>query len=141
MTSDQILTAIGLIGLGGLLKSGFDFLIASRKAKQDAKHILKETRYKAIILLCYSLVHYEKEKTTLIINRPDIDSLDRLKNEINAEFVNMSLYGSDHVILEMKRFCQKQDSLTLSSIAMAMRKDLYGIKTKLKSEDFDGKVL
>ena len=52
MSTDQILTAIGFIGLGGLLKSLFDFLISSKKIKQDAKHNLKETRYKAIILMC-----------------------------------------------------------------------------------------
>lgn len=49
--------------------------------------------------MCYALVNYDKEKTTLIINRPDIDSLDRLKNEIFVEFKNMSLFGSDNVII------------------------------------------
>ena len=97
MTTEEILTAIGLVGLGGLLKSGFDFLIATRKAKQDSKHSLKETRYKTIILLCYAMVYYDREKTTLVINRPDINSIERLKNELCAEFINMSLFGSDKV--------------------------------------------
>jgi hypothetical protein len=79
MMTEQILTGIGLIGFGGLLKSGFDFLISTRKAKQDAKQNTKETRYKAIILMCYALVNYEREKTTLVINRPDINSIERLK--------------------------------------------------------------
>jgi hydroxymethylpyrimidine pyrophosphatase-like HAD family hydrolase len=137
MTADQILAAIGLIGFGGLLKSGVDFLIASRKARQDAKHTLKETRYKAIILLCYALVYYDREKTTLIINRPDINSIDRLKNEVHAEFINMSLFGSDKVILEMKQFIHQQNSQTLNDLAIAMRKDLYGIRTSLKGNHFD----
>ena len=137
MTTEQILTAIGLVGFGGLLKSLFDFLIASRKAKHDSKHALKETRYKAIILLCYALVNYDKEKTMLLINRPDINSIDRLRNEIHAEFINMSLFGSDNVILEMKQFLLKQNSQTLNDLALAMRKDLYGIKTSLKGNHFD----
>jgi len=36
MSVDQILSAIGLIGLGGVLKSVFDFLISNKKAKHDA---------------------------------------------------------------------------------------------------------
>lgn len=140
MTADQIFTTIGLVGFGGLLKSGFDFLIASRKAKQDAKHTLKETRYKTIILLCYALVYYDREKITLIINRPDITSIDRLRNEVHAEFINMSLFGSDKVILKMKQFVLEQNNQTLNNLAIAMRKDLYGIRTNLKSDNFDIKI-
>jgi len=44
MTAEQILSAIGLIGIGGLLKSLFDFIIESRKSKQTAKNTLKEAR-------------------------------------------------------------------------------------------------
>lgn len=137
MTAEQILTALGLIGFGGLLKSLLDFLIASRKAKQDSKHLLKETRYKTIILLCYALVYYDREKTTLIINRPDINSIERLRNEVHAEFINMSLFGSDNVVKEMKQFLLNQNNQALNSLALAMRKDLYGIRTSLTQSHFD----
>lgn len=140
MTTDQILTAVGLIGFGGLLKSGFDFLIASRKAKQDSKHSLKETRYKTIILLCYAIVYYDREKTTIVISRPDIDSIDRLRNEVHAEFINMSLFGSDSVILGMKEFIIQQNGQSLNNLTIAMRKDLYGIRTNLKGNHFDIKL-
>lgn len=136
MSTDQILTGIGLVGIGGLLKSFFDFLVASRKLKNDAKQSTKEIRYKAIILMCYALVNYDKEKTTLIINRPDIDSIDRLKNEISVEFINMSLFGSDNVIIAMKKFISEPDVIALNNLAIAMRKDLYGIRTKLNRDHF-----
>jgi hypothetical protein len=136
MSTDQILTGIGLVGIGGLLKSLFDFLVASRKLKNDAKQSTKEIRYKAIILMCYALVNYDKEKTTLIINRPDIDSIDRLKNEISVEFINMSLFGSDNVIIAMKKFISEPDVIALNNLAIAMRKDLYGIRTKLNRDHF-----
>lgn len=137
MITEQILSAVGLVGIGGLIKSFFDFLIASRKAKQDSQHSLKELRYKALILLCFALVFYDKEKSTLIINRPDIASKDRLVNEIHAEFINMSLYGSDDVLIKLKEFFKNQDVHSLNCLAMAMRKDLYSIKTKLQAEHFD----
>ncbi|ASW75970.1 hypothetical protein IQ37_17245 [Chryseobacterium piperi] len=66
MSTDQILTGIGLVGIGGLIKSFFDFLVANRKLKNDAKQSTKEIRYKAIILMCYVLVNYDKEKQLLL---------------------------------------------------------------------------
>jgi hypothetical protein len=48
-------------------------------------------------------------------------------------FINMPLFASDKVILEMKNFIQQQDNKTLNDVAIAMRKDLYGIKTTLKT--------
>lgn len=134
MSVNQILTAIGFIGLGGLLKSLLDFFIGSRKSKQDAKLTFKEIRYKAIILMSYALVNYEKEKTMMVVNRPDISSIERLENELHAEFLNMSLYGSDNVVLQFKQFINLSNTDTLNKLAIAMRKDLYGINTKLRPD-------
>jgi hypothetical protein len=134
MTAEQIISTIGLVGLGGLLKSSFDYFISSKKTKNESRHNFKEVRYKSIILLGFALINYEKERATLIINRPDITSSDRLKNELEAEFINMSLYGSDQVILKLKELIITQNRQALSDLAFAMRKDLYGIKTKLRKD-------
>lgn len=136
MSVNQLLTAIGFIGLGGLLKSILDFFIGSRKAKQDAQLTFKEVRYKAIILMSYALVYYEREKTMLVVNRPDITSIQRLENELQAEFINMSLYASDDVIKKLKTFLESPTTGSLNHLAIAMRKDLYGIRTKLDPNAF-----
>ena len=52
----------------------------------------------------------------------------------------MSLFGSDNVIHEMKQFILQQNSVTLNNLAVAMRKDLYGIRTNLKGNHFDIKI-
>ncbi|MPT34928.1 MAG: hypothetical protein E2604_07525 [Flavobacterium sp.] len=137
ITVDQIISTIGLVGFGGILKALFDYLVAARKAKEDAKQVLKETRYKAILLICYALVYYDREETTLVINRPDVNSKERLENELNAEFINMSLFGSDKVLTEMKKFILQKDSKAINDLAIAMRNDLFGIRTSLRSNHFD----
>jgi hypothetical protein len=141
MITDEVLKAVGLIGLGGLLKSLVDFAIASTKAKHDSRHAFKEVRYKAIILLCYALVYYDREETKLIVNRPDIRSAESLKNELHVEFINMSLYGSDSVIFKMKDFLENPNKQALANLALAMRKDLYGIRTGLKESHLDFKMV
>lgn len=133
MTIEQIMTGIGLIGIGGLLKSSFDYLISIQRQKNEAKNNFKEIRYKSIVLLCYALANFEKEKTSLIINRPDLTSKKTLENELHAEFINMSLFASDKVILAMKLFLENQNNNSLNNLALSMRKDLYGIRTKLKN--------
>ena len=136
MTTDQLLTAIGLIGIGGLLKSLIDYIVTLFKTKADSKHLFKETRYKAILLLCYAYTNFEKDKLSLIIKRPDINSSDQLYEEISAEWVNMALYASDQVILKMREFLEKKDQAAYNDLIITMRKDLYGIKSKLEPQNF-----
>lgn len=113
----------------------FDFFLADKKRKAENKHKLKEDRYKAIILLCYALINYEKESTTLIIQRPDINTKERLISELNAEWINMVLYASDKVILAMKKFLKLENKSSFNQLILTMRKDLYGIKTGIKIQN------
>ncbi len=135
MTTQEIISAIGLIGLGGLLKGLLDFFIADKKRKSETKHQFKETRYKAIILLCYTYANFEREGTTIIVQRPDIDSKERLFNELNAEWINMTLYASDKVLLSMKNFLESGKESEFNELIISMRKDLYGIKTKISMKN------
>ncbi|SNZ01815.1 hypothetical protein [Flagellimonas pacifica] len=136
MTIEQILAALGLIGIGSVIPAIVSYFIASRKKKSDSKQELKEKRYKAILLLCYAFVNYEREHTTLIINRPNITSKEELLNELTAEWVNMSLYASDMVISKMKKLLEKQGEEEYNSLIIEMRKDLYSVKTKLTADTF-----
>jgi hypothetical protein len=131
----EIISALGLIGLGGLIKSIFDYFIENKKRKSETKHDIKQTRYQAIILLCYSLIYFEKEKNKLSKFRPDINTKEELYNEIAAEWMNMTLYASDDVIISLKLFLQNPKQNTFNIFTLNMRKDLYGIRTKLKSDD------
>ena len=136
MTTQDILTAIGLIGIGGLLKSLIDYLISSKKQKSESQQYFKEERYKAILLLCYVLVNYDKESTSLVIQRPNLDSREKLYSEINAEWTNMVLFASDKVLKAMKDFLESENKKSYNELILAMRRDLYGIKTKIQAKDF-----
>lgn len=135
MTAQEIISTIGLIGLGGLLKSLLDFFIDERKRKSETQHQFKETRYKAIILLTYALINYDKEKSRLLAHRPDMKSKEELFDEVYTEWINMTLYASDTVMLAMKRFLETLNQNTFNETILSMREDLYGIKTKLRVEN------
>jgi len=135
MTITEIISAIGLIGLGGLLKSIFDFAITNRKRKAENKDQLKETRYKAIMLLSYSFINYQKEAKKLLLKRPNILTKQELFNALHAEWINMTLFASDKVILAMKEFLENKNLSSFNKLTIAMRKDLYGISTRIKIEN------
>lgn len=137
MNFEQAISIFGLLGLGGLLKSALDFLISNEKSKSDSKQNFKETRYKAIILLCYSVVFYSRDAQILQKHRSELDNLTKLKNEIHTEFINMALFASDDVIVKMKNFIKNENITSLNALAFAMRKDLYSIKTKLNNNFFE----
>ncbi len=136
MSIEQIIAGLGLIGIGGILQSLISYFINSKKVKDDSKQATKEKRYKVIILLSYALVNYEYEKATLLINRPNIQSKEELFNELSVEWVNMSLYASDGVIMKMKSLLESNSKSDYNELILEMRKDLYSVKTKLKSKDF-----
>ena len=136
MTIEHILSALGLIGIGSIISAIVSYFIGGKKKKSDAKQELKEERYKAVLLLCYAFVYYEREHTTLIINRPNINSKDLLLNELTAEWVNMSLYASDNVILRMKSLIEEQTVVAYNTLIVEMRKDLYSVKTVLTADSF-----
>ncbi|WKN42097.1 hypothetical protein [Tunicatimonas pelagia] len=131
----EIIKAIGLIGIGGLLKSLLDYLIGVKKQKAETQHDFKQPRYKAIILQCYIFIFYDKERDRLQLSRPDLKTKEDLYDEIYVEWVNMTLYASDKVVFAMKCFVQKPNQKTFNSLILSMRKDLYGIRTKIRTDD------
>ncbi len=137
MNIEQILAILGAIGISGIIPAIVAYFISSRKKKTDAKQELKEKRYKSILLLCYAFINYEKEHTRLIINRPNITSKEALYNELEAEWVNMSLYASDEVIKKMKELLKSKNQSSFNALIITMRKDLYGLKSKLNPDIFE----
>jgi hypothetical protein len=129
MTTQEIIGAIGLIGIGGLLKSLIDYLIEGRKKRTEAQHQFKETRFKPIILLLNSLAHYDREKDKLVRHRPDLKTKEDLVNELKTEWTNMILFASDNVIETMRDFIEEPNENNFNRTILAMRTDLYGLKS------------
>jgi len=132
----SVISIIGLIGIGGLLKSLLDYYLNKNKSQKETQQQLKEKRYMAIILLSYTFINFEQEKDKLRNHRPDIKTFEDLKKELMAEIINMSLYAADQTVQQMKSFLQSPSNETFAVFILEMRKELFGIKTTLKPNDF-----
>ncbi|MGL4596910.1 MAG: hypothetical protein ACRCYO_05250 [Bacteroidia bacterium] len=135
-TLKMILSALGFIGFGGLLKSAFDyFYIEDKKRKDQTRHAVKENGYHNFLLLSHILLEYEKSKAKLAITKPEIKSREELLNELKLEWMGMALYASDDVIRAAKKFLEKPSYETHNEMIFAMRKSLYAIKTSLTLDE------
>ena len=119
-------------GIGGSICSGMRGSTSSGiyKTKDQTKHEYKQVRYKAIIVLMYAALDFQKNKSSILEHRSFNDKTDLL-NELHAEWSCMTLYASDAVILAMKEFVQTPDTDNFIKTTLEMRRDLYNISTKL----------
>jgi len=83
----------------------------------------------------YGYLDFEKRNKYLLKYNRDFKDKDDLLEELTTEWTNMTLYSSDEVIRAMKKFIQVPNSDTYIVVTLAMRKDLYNIKTNLTAID------
>ena len=129
MNFENIISVLGLLGLGGVLGTYFRILWERKNTAQLQKQEFKESRYKCIIILMLSLLDFEKSKTMLHQHgRSYINSIEDLKDELNLEWNNMFLFASSEVLERMYKFIEKPSQDNFRKVALAMRRDLWGGK-------------
>ena len=129
MNFENIISILGLLGIGGILGNYFRILWERKNTTQLQKQEFKETRYKCIILLLLSYLDFDKNKPMLQQHgREYIKTKDDLKDELVTEWNNMILFSSEEVLLKMHEFIHKPSQDCFKKVALAMRKDLWGGK-------------
>ncbi|MGV8135066.1 MAG: hypothetical protein AB2L20_07620 [Mangrovibacterium sp.] len=135
MDTTNIVTLIGFMGIGALIKSFVDAALHKRQNRSQKQREFKETRYKALIMLMLAMLDFEKSLPNLKKHGRDFASVEELSDEIKTERNNMILFASDEVINSLKRFLLNPTAQTFYEAAVQMRKDLYNLKTKLNTDD------
>jgi hypothetical protein len=135
LTIQNIVAILGLLGIGGLA-SGYFTLLWQRKGEELAKRQeYKETRYKCIILLMHGCLDFDRSRGELQKHGYSIDTITDLIALLRAEHINSFLYVSDDFIRSLGEFIQAPSDKSLVKAALNIRKDLWGVKTKLSVAD------
>jgi hypothetical protein len=125
--STNLALVLSSLGLGGVIgvfaKSFFD-----KKYHRFAQVFeFKQSRYKALSILMWVAMNPTKyELEQLKRHRPDIQNFKNLDRELEMEYHNAMLFASDQVLSAMRSFIDSKSTRNWSSVAKAMRKDLYG---------------
>ena len=143
MDIQTIVSALGLLGIGGIIGSYFQHLLNQRRDTELKIQQINENRYRStlVYMRCLlkpeSLPHFQMEdqKIYLIKNRIGIQKY--AKEKITEYYYNGFLYASDNVLLNIRIFLQKPTEFNFTKTAVAMRQDLWKKgKTKINSKDF-----
>jgi hypothetical protein len=132
---DTITQLLGLLSIGALISTSFQFFIDKIKSQRQKRDDFKELRYKTIILLMHSLLDFDQAKLKLLQKRTDINTIEDLKYELLVEWKNMLLFASDSVLTAVKTYLKTPTQENFFIAGLEMRKDLYGIKTKIIIKD------
>ncbi|HVU27846.1 MAG TPA: hypothetical protein VHG71_08945 [Verrucomicrobiae bacterium] len=131
MNATTILSILGTLGLGGLISS-YLTILWQRRNENKAKHQeYKESRYKCIILLMHAYMNFEQNKDMLIKHGYEIQSKKDLAELLRTEHINSFLFASDDFIKTFQIFIETPTEENIRKVALAIRKDLWGLKTHL----------
>lgn len=135
MNLEVITTIIASLGLGGLVATIVQSVLASHNNTQEDQFKFKGSRYKSIMILMWTSLNPEKELEHLRLYREDILDAETLQRELKLELYNMMLYAGDNVIRSFKQFVNENSHENYAKVAFEMRKDLYGKKTHINFEE------
>jgi len=83
----------------------------------------------------WAAIDFETELDKLKKYRPNITTKEILIKELQLELYNGILYADDDVLKTLKVFIPNLDYNSYLNVALAMRKDLYGKRSKIKFDD------
>jgi hypothetical protein len=111
------------------------FLYLMHRHVQKAVWHPREKRYKAIIMLMWARLDQKNGLKLLKLHRPDIPDTESLVQELKTELYNAMLYAQDDVLKCLRIFIESPDHQSYFNVALAMRHDLYGKKTRIEFGD------
>jgi hypothetical protein len=131
LNADIIAAIIASLSLGGLLSIFVQSIMQKRGKVFEQEFAYREKRYLAIIMLMWARLDEKSGLKLLRQHRPDLPDTAALMNELKTELYNAMLYAKDDVVQCLKVFIELPDHQSFFNVALAMRRDLYGKRTKL----------
>ena len=133
---ETIISLISAIGFGGIAGAYLEFRFQCQKQVQEDIHRLKRERYGAILIQMLTILSPEHLSKTQKF-RPDLKTIEDVKEEVRTEMLHGVLFASDNVINAMAEFVQSPNHSSYFKAVAAMRKDLWGKKTKIEEDDLE----
>jgi len=129
-----ILSALTLLGLGGILGGYITYLLDKKKEREFKILEQKEKRYKSCLL--YMDAFFEPKNIKYLSSRqPDIDNAQDVIEYLKMEYHEMMLYASKEVILSVKAFIENPTHGKFLRTILTMRQDLSKMKNDLELND------
>ena len=125
-----IISALTLLGLGGILGGYITYLLDKKKEREFKVLEQKEKRYKSCLL--YMDAFFEPKNIKYLSSRtPDIDDAKDVIEYLKMEYHEMILYASKDVIFSVKAFIENPTRDNFLKTILTMRQDLSAKRNDL----------
>jgi hypothetical protein len=140
MDIQTIISALGLLGLGGIIGAFIKNMLDKRRELDFKLNELNENKFRVILIFMSMLLRPENRKhfttdDTYIQNLDEKEVKRHCSMKIEEYYYHSMLYASDEVILSIKAFLKKPNRENYVKTAKAMRMNLWNQKSKLSFSD------
>jgi len=129
-----IVSIIAAMGIGGIVGAFVQASLQQRRYVRTREQNFKQTRYLAILILMLTQLDPKTGLEKVRQFRNDLKDLDDVKKEIETEFLHSFVFAGDEVIESLSDFIKTPDRDSFIKVAVAMRRDLWGKRTRVKKE-------
>ncbi|MFH0771706.1 MAG: hypothetical protein V1933_03715 [Candidatus Omnitrophota bacterium] len=131
---ESIIPIVTALGFGGIIGAYFQAIFQRQSQIKEKEHELKSRRYKTILILMLIKLDPKNGMQHIAEFRDDLKNITDVEKEIETELLNAVLFADDEVIKNLAKFSQNPCKATYIKTVVAMRKELWGKKTKIKEE-------
>jgi hypothetical protein len=100
---EEIIAILGIVGIGGIIATSLTYVYEKRKQIKFREQEYKEMRCKAMVPSMKVILKLDDLKY-MQLHRPDLQSMEDVKNEVETECYNSLLFASDDVVKSLKEF-------------------------------------
>jgi hypothetical protein len=130
-----IISLIAGLGVGSILTALVSSFLEKKKENDLNLARILEDKYRGLLVFMACALNIEKKKYFTINEQVSQKTSQDYLNQIKEYYYHSTLYSSDDVILSLKEFIKTPSQESYIKVAQAMRKDLWGRKTKIDFND------
>ena len=141
MSLETALSILGLLGIGGIIGSYFQYIWNQKRQTEEKIQGLNENKYRSSLIFMRCALEpknyqqFDIEDPLFPRGKSDNHIKDYCMIKLKEFYYNSILYASDEVLKYQKLFLEDPSELNYFNAALAMRRDLWKRKTKADLND------
>ncbi|MDT8339702.1 MAG: hypothetical protein RQ763_10960 [Sulfurimonas sp.] len=131
MDETQIIKTLITAIIGGVVATYLKSLLDKKKELDISLNKITEDKYRSLLVFMACALDINKKRYFSLVEQTENKTSEDYMNQIKEYYYHSILYSSDDVIEKLKAFIESPSKNSYVEVAQAMRKDLWGRKTKL----------
>ena len=137
MNIENIISVLGLLGIGGVIGSYLQHLWNQKRETESKIQNINERGYRStlVFMRCFlkpeNLSQFTIEDTNMTKLKNTKEIREYAKSKLMEFYYVDVLYAPDDVLIKIRQFIKNPSEINFVKTAIAMRKDLWKKKTKI----------